>query len=150
MTRLSKVILAHVVFLVAMVAVVWAGTAWAGDVEEVTAYRVHGRTFDTLEEAQEHEAYTEAREFVVRATRYSEPTEARFIYQGATGGRLMKKEDIEIEQKGKEATVSYKGIVYDFTIGESSYRDKDGNSMPFSIIRDILAKLEKLRIERVE
>ena len=62
----------------------------------------------------------------------------------------MKKEDIEIEQEGKEATVSYKGIVYDFTIGESSYRDKDGNSMPFSIIRDILAKLAKLRIERVE
>ena len=33
MTRLSKVILAHVVFLVAMVAVVWAGTALAADVD---------------------------------------------------------------------------------------------------------------------
>ena len=63
---------------------------------------------------------------------------------------MESKHDVKVEQEGKEATVSYGGIVYDFTVGESSFRDKDGNVMPHAVMREIMAKLEKLTIERVE
>ena len=61
---------------------------------------------------------------------------------------MESKHDVKVEQEGKEATVKYMGFEYDYAIGESSFRDKDGNVMPHAVMREIMAKLEKLTIER--
>ena len=57
---------------------------------------------------------------------------------------------IEIKQTGKRATAYYKDEkICSYTIQESSSRlAKTGKKVPHSVIRAILAKLEKLRIKK--